>query len=148
MKPQPLPPLLFLCAIVAMVALQLLAPMGQIVHGPWRLLGMPLIAIGLALNAWADRLFKRRGTAVSPLAASTALVIDGPFAYTRNPMYLGLVLLSMGIALALGGVSPWLIVPVFAGLLRVRFISMEESKLAASFGQQYLEYAARVRRWL
>jgi protein-S-isoprenylcysteine O-methyltransferase Ste14 len=63
-------------------------------------------------------------------------------------MYVGLVLMLAGIALALGSVTPWAAVLFFAWIVRVRFIALEESKLADTFGQRYRDYSARVRRWL
>jgi protein-S-isoprenylcysteine O-methyltransferase Ste14 len=143
-----LPPAILLCTIVAMIALQWIAPAVQLVPGLWRCAGAPFVAAGLALNLWADSLFKHHGTAVSPRASSTALVEEGPFAFSRNPMYLGMLLLLIGIAIGLGGATPWLAIAVFAWILDARFIAPEESKLTQTFGQRYLEYSARVRRWL
>jgi protein-S-isoprenylcysteine O-methyltransferase Ste14 len=63
-------------------------------------------------------------------------------------MYLGMTLILVGIALALGSLTPWLVIPVFIWQITVRFIAAEERKLEATFGNSYLEYKRRVRRWL
>jgi protein-S-isoprenylcysteine O-methyltransferase Ste14 len=63
-------------------------------------------------------------------------------------MYIGMVLVLAGIAIGLGSATPWLVVPLFAWLVTQRFIIPEERKLDATFGQQYYEYKAKVRRWV
>ena len=88
------------------------------------------------------------GTAIHPLARSSFLVRSGPFRFSRNPIYLGMVLILSGAALALGSATPWLIIPVFIGVLAQQVIAGEERKLTAEFGAEYLEYCTRVRRWL
>jgi protein-S-isoprenylcysteine O-methyltransferase Ste14 len=144
----PLPPVLLLLAIVAMAALDTLLPVADIVEGRWRLLGLLPAAAGIGLNVWSSRLFERHGTTIKTAATSTTLVVDGPFRYSRNPMYLGMVLLLMGLALVLGSLTPWFVLPVFIALIQYEFILMEERKMAGEFGAQYAEYRRRVRRWL
>jgi len=100
------------------------------------------------VNLWADRLLKQKGTSVKPFEPTSVLIVDGPFRFSRNPMYLGMVLILAGIALALGTLSPWLVVPVFMWQIMRRFIVAEEAKLAAAFGNRYIEYRRKVRRWL
>ena len=88
------------------------------------------------------------GTAIHPLARSSFLVRSGPFRFSRNPIYLGMVLILTGAALALGSATPWLIIPVFIWVIARQVIAGEERKLTAEFGAEYLEYCTRVRRWL
>jgi len=130
-----------------MIALHMLVPVVQLFTFPWRLLGAGPVVVGLVLNVWADRLFKRAGTAVKPFEPSVSLVLTGPFLFTRNPMYLGMVLLLTGIAVGLGSATPWLVIPVFVWQVTQRFIVAEERKLEVAFGHQYLEYKAKVRLW-
>ncbi len=73
---------------------------------------------------------------------------DGLYAYTRNPMYLGLVIALAGVAFLLNERWPWLVVPGFAALLQWRFIHHEEQLMETTFGDAYLDYKSRVRRWL
>lgn len=144
----PVPPVLFLATLIGMVVLHLVVPLETLLSSGWHWLGAPLIAGGLALNVWADRQFKRAGTAVRPTEPSTSLVVTGPFAFSRNPMYLGMVCMLLGAAVALGSVTPWLLVPVFAWGVTVRFIAPEERKMESTFGDPYLAYKRKVRRWL
>jgi protein-S-isoprenylcysteine O-methyltransferase Ste14 len=116
---------------------------------PWgfRLGGGLLLVSGVALNVAATRQFARRHTPVRPSAEPGALVTDGVFRFSRNPMYLGIALILVGAALALATPLGLITVPVFVwwvGLL----IREEERKLTAHFGDAFLHYRQRVRRWL
>jgi protein-S-isoprenylcysteine O-methyltransferase Ste14 len=137
-----------LFALLIMLALHFLWPVTTLVPLPWSLLGLiPLIA-GVAINLQADASFHKAGTTVKPFQASTALITDGVFRITRNPMYLGFVLALMGVALGLGSVTPWIVVPLFAILMDRIFIAVEERMLETTFGQTWSEYKAKVRRWI
>ena len=83
-----------------------------------------------------------------PFEPSSTLIQKGPFGFSRNPMYLGMVLLLMGLVICLGSLTPWAIVPVFVVVVSHRFIVAEEHKLRAKFGEDYDRYASCVRRWL
>ena len=144
----PLPPGLLLLAILLMLVLHLFVPVMQLITFPARLIGAIAVVAGGGLNIWADRSFKRAGTAVRPTEPSTTLVLSGPFLVTRNPMYLGMALVLVGIAIGLGSATPWLVVVLFVWQITARFIVPEECKLKASFGEQFLRYKIKVRRWL
>lgn len=112
--------------------------------------GVALIAAGLGINSWPKVLFRRAGTSVSPVrpALASALVTDGPYRFSRNPMYLGY-------ALTLLGWSTWLVQPW--GLLAISFfvayitrfqIQPEERHLSSRFPAQYAAYSRAVRRWV
>jgi len=143
-----LPPLLLLAALATMLALHMLLPLLLLPLFPWRAPGAVFGTAGVALVLWAGTIFTRVGTAIHPLARSSFLVRSGPFRFSRNPIYLGMVLILTGAALALGSATPWLIIPVFIGALARQVIAGEERKLTAEFGAEYLEYCTRVRRWL
>ena len=147
-SPSPLPPTILFVCIVAMIGLHFALPVARVVSSPWRALGAIPLAAGSALNIWSEGLFRKAATAVKPFDPSSALVETGPFQLSRNPMYLGMVLLLVGLAVCLGSLSPWGVVPVFCLFISRRFIAAEEQKLRATFGQEYERYASRVRRWL
>ena len=115
---------------------------------PVRIGAVALILSGLALEMWAGGLFRKAGTNVVPWSPSTALVESGPYRFTRNPMYVGFTLVYLGLALGLKSPTalvllvPCLVVMTWGVILR------EERYLAARFGQPYLDYKTRVRRWL
>ena len=77
--PRPLPPVLFLGALLGMLALHFFAPLDMLIASGWRWFGAPFVAVGIFMNIWADGQFKRAGTAVKPTDASTALVVTGPW---------------------------------------------------------------------
>jgi protein-S-isoprenylcysteine O-methyltransferase Ste14 len=105
-----------------------------------------VLAIGLIL--WAAALFRRAGTNIRPYLPSTALVVSGPYRFTRNPMYLGMAGTLLGVAVFLGSITPFVVIFAFMGLIKERFILLEEAKLEAAFGSDYVQYKERVRRWL
>jgi protein-S-isoprenylcysteine O-methyltransferase Ste14 len=113
---------------------------------PW--LGAALLVAGTALAVWGRRTFSAAGTTVKPFERTERLVESGPFRFTRNPMYLGLVAMIAGVALLLGTPAPWLAALALALLLHFRFIRNEERALAASLGEPYAAYRRRVRRWI
>jgi protein-S-isoprenylcysteine O-methyltransferase Ste14 len=144
----PGPPTLLLLSLVGAVAAHALAPGAVLVAGWWRALGLVPLAAGGALNLSADAALRRAGTTVKPGLPSAALVKGGVFGITRNPMYLGMVLLLVAVWIALGSATPGAVAVLFAALLDRYFVAPEEEKLQREFGRSYGEYRARVRRWL
>jgi protein-S-isoprenylcysteine O-methyltransferase Ste14 len=141
------PPAFLLSTIVIMVALHFLLPGSQIIRGSWRFLGLLPFILGNILNALADQAFKQHETTVKPFEESTYLVTDGVFRLSRNPMYLGFVLILVGFAVLLGSLTPWIGMIIFPFLMHYRFIRIEETMLEAQFGDNWLEYKQKVRRW-
>lgn len=116
---------------------------------PLPLLGIGLVAVAFIPPVWAVVLFRREGTEVNPTSpANRKLVTSGPYQFTRNPMYLGLVMFTLGIALWIGA-WPMFIAPVatFATAEWVH-IPFEETKMRRQFGATYEDYVERVRRWV
>ena len=143
-----LPPVYLLLTLTVMLGLHFLAPVARVIAAPWSYLGAGLIVIGIALSAIAAGAFKRAGTPVVPFERSTALVTDGLYRVTRNPMYLGLLIALIGAAVLLGTLSPVLPIPVFVWIIQTRFIRGEERFLEELFGAEYVAYKSKVRRWV
>jgi len=112
-------------------------------------LGISLVAVALFLMVWAVVVFRREGTEVNPTSPTNRkLVIYGPYRFSRNPMYLGLVTVTLGIAVWVGA-WPMLIAPIAAfAILNWVHIPFEEAKMRAQFGATYEQYVERVRRWV
>jgi len=142
------PPVYFLAAVAASVALHFGMPVGVVVPSPVNLAGGVLVAAGLGITLWAAGLFRAAGTPLIPFERSTALVTGGIYRWTRNPMYLGLIAALLGLALLLGTLGAFVPVPFFVWQIRRAFVIPEEAFLEGLFGSRYLEYKARVRRWL
>lgn len=110
--------------------------------------GGALVVAGLALDFWSIRLFGRAGTSALPFRPASTLVGAGPYRWTRNPMYLGLTFMLLGVGLLLG--RTWIALSaLLAALVIDRYaIAREERYLERTFGASYLDYKRRVRRWL
>ena len=108
-----------------------------------------LAVAGISLAAWGRSAFAAAGTEIIPTSPSNkTLVTGGPFRFTRNPMYSGLVLASLGVALY-PGTLPFFAVPIVVFLLcNLVFIPFEEAKMQRQFNDQYTDYLHRVRRWI
>jgi protein-S-isoprenylcysteine O-methyltransferase Ste14 len=142
------PPVYLLAAIIGMVALHHFLPGPTVLPSPWRWLGWVPFVGGLVLGGAAVRLFRKHQTTIKPGEASTHLLTVGPYRFTRNPIYLGMIFLLVGVAAMLGSLTPWLLVPVFIWLINRNIIPVEEAIMAEGFGTQYQQYRTRVRRWL
>jgi protein-S-isoprenylcysteine O-methyltransferase Ste14 len=111
--------------------------------------GALLAIAGAALAIWGRQTFARAGTEVMPVSPSNkVLVTEGPFRFTRNPMYLGLLFICAGITLIVGTLTMPAAPVVF--FLFVNFISIpfEEAKMERQFGDAYRDYKKRARRWI
>ena len=117
-------------------------------RGPLSVVGWLLIVAGLGIGAWAITTFLRARTTVLPNRPSNALVTAGPYRFSRNPMYVGLTTLYVGLALLFDLVWPVLLLPLAIAGLRYLVIRREEHALGLAFGKEYARYRARVRRWV
>ncbi len=143
-----LPPVFLLVALIAMGALHELAPGPRLIWPPYTYLGWLPFAAGVIAAVAVKRRFDRAGTPIKPYEVSEHLVTDGLFSFSRNPVYVGMIAGLVGIFVVLGTLTPALVVPVFAYLIRVRFIALEERMLEDRFGDPYRDYKERVRRWI
>lgn len=142
------PPLIYVTGLV----------LGWIIDLVWPTSGPPwpvAVTVGvLGALAWlwldgsAAMRFRRAGTAVIPFKPSTALVVDGPYRFTRNPIYLGMAALYISLAVLLGLMWALLLLPIVIGAVDRLVIAREEPYLERKFGTDYLEYKRRVRRWI
>jgi protein-S-isoprenylcysteine O-methyltransferase Ste14 len=142
------PPLIYLGGLAVGFGLEALLPGSTVPDSVRWIGGGALVVAGLALLASFNALFVRKGTAVEPWKPTTAIVTDGPYRFTRNPAYLGMASLYVGIALlsdALWALAP---LPVVLALIDRGVIAREERYLERKFGDAYLGYKRRVRRWL
>ncbi len=148
----PLPPLLTVGMILLCVLLNRLVPntwsgSGD-PGGALFYLGIALVMAGLTLDIWAFTTFRRHRANIRPDRAATALIMDGPFAFSRNPIYLANVLLIAGIGFAID--NRWMLLggAVLYILLQELAIKREEKHMEAQFGAQWLDYTKAVRRWV
>jgi protein-S-isoprenylcysteine O-methyltransferase Ste14 len=147
----PWPPIIYLSAIVSSLLLNVVYPLpwfGQPLSAILFVLGWLSIAAFAALNILAIRAMRRAGTTVRPDRPTDHLVTDGPFSFTRNPLYLAGTLLVLGIGLVLG--IAWFLLLALSAAFTVQKVTIEQEErhLQARFGETYQDYARRVRRWI
>jgi protein-S-isoprenylcysteine O-methyltransferase Ste14 len=142
------PPTYLLVAINLILILHFTIPVAIIVRNPLNLIGLFPLLIGVALNLIADRDFKRSQTTVKPYEESATLLTEGVYRYSRHPMYLGFVLILLGISLLLGSISPYVVVLFFAILMEVVFIRAEEEMINETFQEEWRQYKSKVRKWI
>ena len=145
-----IPPLVPLAAILGGVGLQLLWPIPIEFPAPARywLGGFVAVAAVLGLGLHAVVLFRRSGQRELPWKPTPSIVESGPYRVTRNPMYLQMVLTCVGVATVLSNVWILILSPICALVLQQLAILPEEAYLERKFGDEYLAYKRRVRRWL
>jgi protein-S-isoprenylcysteine O-methyltransferase Ste14 len=143
------PPIAWALAFAVGLGLDQLYPLPFVPSSiPGRWVGGIVFAAAFALAVWAIVTIRRAGTAVETVKPTTAIVANGPYRFTRNPIYLGMVLGQIG--LAIGFDSLWILATLvaFYFVLRHGVIAREEAYLERKFGRGYLDYKSRVRRWL
>jgi protein-S-isoprenylcysteine O-methyltransferase Ste14 len=134
--------------LIVEIALHFLLPIRQIITAPTRYLGAAVLILGVALNVYTVRYLRSVNTTSDFFETADRLVTSGPFRRSRNPIYLSGVLVSLGIAVFLGSLSP-LAIPILIFLtLNMLHIPDEEARLEKLFGKNYLAYKDQVRRWL
>jgi len=142
------PPLIFSVCTIAGVIFHFIFPV-PIMRYPWSLaIGLALALSSASLAIWAARVMKAAGTNVRPDRPALAIVTSGPYRFTRNPMYLSLVLLQLAIGFMLDGLIPMLFVVATLIILHFGVVLREESYLEGKFGEQYLTLKRQVRRWI
>jgi protein-S-isoprenylcysteine O-methyltransferase Ste14 len=142
------PPLIYLTALVIGLGLRYLAPTPFLPRSLAYGLGAVLILIGAWILISARRMMQRAGTAIRPTIPTTALVITGPFRFTRNPLYVGATLIYVGIAVAARSLWALALLLVVLVVMQRGVIDREEHYLERTFGADYVRYKERVRRWI
>ena len=143
------PPIAWALAFLAGLAIDWLYPLPWIpATWPNVWIGAAVFVAAFALAVWSIVTIRRAGTAVETVKPTTAIVADGPYRLTRNPIYMGMLLGLIG--LAVGFNSLWILVALvpFYVIIRYGVVAREEAYLERKFGSMYLDFKSRVRRWL
>jgi protein-S-isoprenylcysteine O-methyltransferase Ste14 len=143
-----LPPLGYGAAFIMGLLLHLVFPLHVLPTTLARGIGVVCVLVSLPLALATLRALSRAHTPVDPMKPTTALVTEGPFRYSRNPIYLALTLLYLGVAFLVNAL--WILLLVVPALVVLRYgvIAREEAYLTRKFGDAYRQYTAQVRRWL
>jgi protein-S-isoprenylcysteine O-methyltransferase Ste14 len=145
------PPLMFVLTFFAGAGLERLVPLTRYVTAiaaAGRILGAGLLIAGLLLTISSAGMFLWKRTTLVPFGAAAHLVTRGQYRFTRNPMYLGLVVAYLGMAGLLTQPWPIVLLPLPVAVLNALVIPFEEERLREIFGASFVEYCTRVRRWI
>jgi len=142
------PPLIYLLPLLLGLALDRRKHVPFLPSGVARLVGGPLIGGGALLGGWFGHTMREADAPVRTDRPVPRLTTEGPFAHTRNPGYLALTMLYAGIAALRNSLWPILFLPLVLWVIRREVIGREERYLERTFGEEYLNYKVRVRRWV
>jgi protein-S-isoprenylcysteine O-methyltransferase Ste14 len=142
------PPVLLGSAMLLGVVLDWQRPVPLLPPFAARILGVSLFVVSGALAWSAQTALRRAGTNISPNQPTLALVNDGPYRRTRNPLYLAGLGVFLGVACFVNGMAPFVLFVPLVALLHWGIVRREERYLDAKFGEAYRAYQRRVRRWL
>ena len=142
------PPFLYVGVLLLGLLLQWVVPVNPLPRTFSRTMAVVLLLPGLGLVFWSIWLFLRARTSPLPMRPTTAIVRTGPYRWTRNPMYLGMLLIYIGFALLFDIFWALVLIPLVTTLVARLVIHREERYLQATFGEEYRRYQTQVRRWI
>jgi protein-S-isoprenylcysteine O-methyltransferase Ste14 len=143
------PPAIYLVPLATGLVAHFIYPVYLAPDGLWLMIaGGALVVLFFGLALWAERTMHRAGTNVNPYKPTMAIVMEGPYRFTRNPMYLSMIFLYLGICFLLNALWPLVFLPVVIFVITYGVIAREERYLEKKFGAVYVQYKARVRRWV
>lgn len=148
MKKFALPPIYLFIAIIAMAWINYIYPLIKVFRGNIRYMGFLVILGGIIIILIAARSFNKRNTPIRPFKKPENLITEGIYKFSRNPIYLGMVVILIGCGMFLGGLTSFLVIPAFIWAIQTNFIIIEEQLLLNTFGKTYADYLSRVRRWI
>lgn len=142
------PPFLYVGVFLLGLLLEDLIPVAQLPRTLSRIVAAVLLVPGFGLLLWSLGLFLKARTSPLPMRPTTSLVFAGPYRWTRNPMYLAMLLVYSGTALLFDVFWALLLIPAVMALVVRLVIRREEQYLETKFGEEYWQYKGRVRRWI
>ncbi len=147
MEKKVMPTTWFMTFLIITIMLQFFVPAERWIPFPYNHFGWILILAGIVLNLWTDQLFKRNNTTVKPYLKPSHLLLHGPFKISRNPMYLGMLLILAGTAILFKSI--FLLIPAFlyVVVMNLFYVRKEEASLTEQFGNEFMTYKRRVRQW-
>lgn len=135
-------------SIITAVILHYVFPVAIVIPFPYNLLGLLIIGLGIYLVLQSVRLLRSYNTTLEPSGNPSSLVTKYPYNHSRNPIYLGDLLIALGVATALSSLSAFIAPIIFFLVVNTIIIPFEENRLQKKFGIEYERYKGSVRRWL
>ena len=142
------PPAIFLLLIILGAGLDYIWPVSLGVPDSFAVIGIAITLFGMTVAILVNGTFKRESTAIQPWKPTTRIVTSGFYAWSRNPIYFGFCLFNIGIGISTD--SFWIFISFIPGAILVYFIAIakEEIYLEKKFGEEYIAYKNKVRRWI
>lgn len=134
--------------VILPILLHYLIPIRIVIFPPYSYFGAVVMLLGLGLMLWAASVFRKAGTGFQLEGGGSVLVTTGPFRFSRNPMYLGILIWLIGFAVLLGSLIVFVVPLIVFLLAQFLLIPVEEKRMEQMFGEEYVVYRRRVRRWL
>lgn len=142
------PPLIYAAPLLLSLITQVFFPW-NFLNGVWPyIVGLPLVAIGFFFAIWGKKTMEQAGTNVNPYHPTEAIVTKGPFRFTRNPLYIALTLIYIGVSVIFNALWPLAVLPAILVVIHYGVIKQEEAYLERKFGADYADYKSKVRRWI
>ena len=142
------PPRIAMALLALSTGLWYFSPQGTMLFIPYRLIASISITLGFVIMMWAWLLFKKSKTAVCPTGATSFIVTKGIYRFSRNPMYLGMVMMMAGASFLMGSLPAFFAPILFFLIIDKFFIPYEEEKLFATMEGDYAHYFDTTRRWI
>jgi protein-S-isoprenylcysteine O-methyltransferase Ste14 len=142
------PPLIYAIPLLLGLLLKKRFPIPFLPRGAAQVLGLPLLGGGVLLIGWFFRTMRSAETPIDPREPVSRIVTGGPFRYTRNPAYLGMAMIFAGVSCLANALPAIMLLPVALLTIQRGVIEREERYLERGFGEEYLRFKARTRRWL
>ena len=122
-------------------------PLVRLIPFPWNLFGIILIIVGIIMTLIINSVLLKNRTSIQPFETPDVLLTSGLFKLSRNPLYLGMTIAFVGVVITLGSLSPFIFPIIFVIIINRVIIPFEENKLEMVFGDKYLDYKTKTRRW-
>ncbi|MGB8357655.1 MAG: isoprenylcysteine carboxylmethyltransferase family protein [Bacteroidales bacterium] len=123
-------------------------PLIRLIPFPWNLFGIILIIAGIIMTLITNYALLKKRTSIQPFETPDVLLTSGLFKLSRNPLYLGMAIAFVGVVITLGSLSPFIFPIIFVIIINKVIIPFEENKLEVAFGDKYLDYKTKTRRWI
>ena len=138
----------FIILLVLSVISNFLFPITTVIYAPYTYFGIIFIGFGIILSFWSRLLFLKSKTTLSPFESPTSLLTSGPYSLSRNPIYLGMASILLGVAVFFGTLVTFVFPFLFLMIIETLLIPVEERSMEKIFGKKYDEYKSRVRQWI
>ncbi|MDX9772689.1 MAG: methyltransferase [Bacteroidales bacterium] len=147
MKKRMTPDSYFVAFLVLSILFHMTIPLFKIIPFPLNLFGIILIIVGILMTLITNSALLKNRTSIQPFETPDVLITSGLFKLSRNPLYLGMAIAFFGLVITLGSLSPFIFPIIFVIIINRVIIPYEENKLEIVFGDKYLDYKTKTRRW-